>query len=187
MWKVLVACVLVLACTSPAARIPPQLTIQSSHPTPDASRYLLTPFKNIDTPVHQQDYPHATSIVEDAFSGAFLKFGAALPEPIEIVFSSFFDQSSDSTENEWFHTASENGLHAVLLGQVHSYYRGTFDGRETTVGYSVRAVDPTTGTLLWSANVSGSSTWNHDHDPAVYAYEISEHLAEALIYSIQGR
>ncbi len=119
--------------------------------------YAILPFTDGNYAKHRLDYPQAAAVVASAFESSFLQTG----------------QRVVSMGNE----------DVTLSGTVTAFYRGSFGGAYTTVGFDVKAVYKKKGAVLWKASHAKTTKYYYKYDPNLLAKEVAEELVEQLATS----
>lgn len=106
---------------------------------------------------HVGDFPRAAAVVTSAFEDAFLQGGLRLVSP----------------GNEDF----------TVTGLVSAFYKGSFFGPYTTVGFHVKAVDRRTGAVFWTASHAKKTEWDYDYDPVLLVQEAAQETVDRIVAS----
>lgn len=148
-----------------------------------AKTYAVLPFEDRNSPKYKNKYVDAAEIVRDAFETAFLETGHRTVErnKLRMVTSELELSMSGLTEEQGMEIGKMLNVDAVVFGIVTSYYRGSFFGDYTTVGFSVRAVHVESGVIIWKGSHTKKAKWNYDLDPGIYANEVAREIVQGLI------
>lgn len=83
---------------------------------------------------------------------------------------------------EWGRKA---GADVVLFGTVTAFYRGvgafSSGPNNTTVGFSVKAIDVKTSEIVWKASLIKPTKYQYNYEPTMYAAELANQLVGGLV------
>ncbi len=128
---------------------------ESAHARVDSTKtFRIGNFDNISPKKYQDKYPEAAQTVSTAVESALLSAGYRVVE-------------SYSAE-------------CVITGTVGEYFQGGFGGKNTTVGFNVKATDVESGEILWKTSHSITTKWEYNYSPPLLAKRVANELVEAL-------
>jgi hypothetical protein len=150
------------------------------------STYLILPFESRIPAREASRHPDAGEILTDAFETAFLETGARLVERgrIKAILSEQAFSASGLTEEDSVKIGRLLSADAVIVGVVTSYHKGGFGSPATTVGVTVKAIDVTSGAILWKGNgayTGATMGANYSVDPTVAAQGAAKRLIEEFL------
>jgi hypothetical protein len=150
------------------------------------STYVILPFESRIPAREATRHPDADEVLTDAFETAFLETGARLVErgKLKAILGEQAFSASGLTEEDSVKIGRLVSADAVIVGVVTSYHQGGFGSPATTVSLTVKAIDVTSGAILWKG--SGTFTGapmgtNYTVDPAVAAQGAAKRLIEEFL------
>jgi hypothetical protein len=125
-----------------------------SPPTDDQTRYSISSLRDANDAKDKQTYPDASAVVTSAVESALLRMGK--------------------------HVVTEDSSDIEITGIVLAFYRGSFNGRYSTVGLELRAMDKKSRVVVWKATYVRGTNWEYDRDPANLAKEVADELVKKV-------
>jgi hypothetical protein len=116
--------------------------------------FRIEAFENISPQKDQDNFPEAGQIVAMAMESALLNAG--------------------------YRIMDSNATHCFITGTVEEYFQGRFGGKNTTVGFSVKATDAESGEILWKASHSITTEWEYNYAPSLLAKRVAGELVDSL-------
>jgi len=117
-------------------------------------KYAIKPFLDLNAPKYKEKYPDAARYVEAALETALVNAGQTV--------------------------VAEGSEDAFITGSVRAFYRGTWGGVYTTVGFDAKAVGSRTGEVLWKGSHSKTTRFWYKYDPTVYVNEVAKEFVEEI-------
>lgn len=151
--------------------------------------YAILPFEDRNSTKYKANYPDAADVVRDAFETAFLKTGHPVVErrKFQSIISEMEFSMSGLTEEQGIEVGKMLNADIIVFGIVKSFYKGSFIGSYTTVGFSVKAVHAESGVIIWKGSHTKSTSWSYDFDPAAFADEVANDIVQELISKRDGK
>ncbi len=142
---------LVTGCASPK----PTVSFATSATQLTNATYAIGPFVDGNAEKDRATYPNAAAVVAAAFEDALMESGR---------------QTVGLGEED-----------ITVSGVVTAYWQGKFWGRDSTVGFNVRAVEKKTGIVLWTASHSRTPRWEYDLPPGLLAREVACEIVKQIV------
>lgn len=191
---IIIAVILLPACSSIS---------KSVYVNPDLMSYnlrtiVVLPLENSNSEKYKEHFPEATTVVRNALESSLLKTGWQIieRERIDRVINELELQTSGLTVENSVKIGRMLNADAIVVGQVTSYVQGAVSDRSptgelehTTVGFNVRAVNVSSGVIMWNINVvdSDMNIFTYTNPVQGHAIRVADRAVDDLMRSIRAK
>jgi len=181
MWLFLIFTALVTGCAAEKPFIMASNDLSNYRP----KTYFIMPLEDNNSDERgKANYPDAAITVRNALQNEFMRTGFKLVSNSQIQeLYKKIEQEGKINEISNIEFAKMLGADTLITGCLNTYFKGYFalEMKYTTVSFSIEATDVKSKDTMWSANVSKSTPWTYDYDPAAFAQELVKKVVDELI------
>jgi len=190
--------ILVLLFASGCSSVDKSIYVNPQMDSYNVKTAVVLPLENNNSERYKKYFPEAADVVRDALESSLLKIGWQIieREKISKVINELELQASGLTLENGVKIGKMLNADVIIIGQVTSYVQGevgdkslTKELEHTTVGFNVRAVNISSGVIMWKINVvdSDKNIFTYTNPVQGHAIKVAESAVDELVKSMHSK